>query len=251
MNDVFEKMRQLKDALQVGLDKTVATFPIIVRQQIEQKAKRKLKTSLHEYLDNVNVGYDGMVLIIDINRDSWLANAVELGVSAFDIKKGMFESPKAKVGKKGQKYMHIPMQKDVHLKPEDMGTEKSQEYQRIIQHVMQKPKFGASKNKMQHDGSILQTQKLITDEPMLQGFYRFRKLQSAEQLHGNKSKGVPFQHVMFRTVSESPSKTGAEWNHPGINPAHILKSLEPELPDLFNSLLYGNLNEEIKFIFGG
>lgn len=249
MADLFEKIQLVKNfgmALQNGLEKSMSALPIITRQQIAAKAKNKFHSTLDTYLDGVQTHYEGMVFVVEIDKSNWLANALEVGISPFDMKQGLLNSPKAKTNKKGKKYISVPIAKDAKRKAGTMGTEKAQEYQRLIEHVMRKPKFGASTLKHQADGKVVEMQKLMTDEPKLQGFYRFRKLDSAKQFYSGKTGGVPFQHVMFRTVSESGSKTGATWEHPGLQPAGIFKSIEQELPRIFETLLDSAVQAELQ-----
>ena len=82
-------------------------------------------------------------------------------------------------------------------------------------------------------------------EAYLQGFYRFRKLDSAKTFYSGKTQGIAFQYVMFRTVSENPSKTGATWEHPGLKAAHILRDIEREMPQIFERLLDTNIQAEL------
>lgn len=246
INDAINTIRAFGAAIQSGLERSVAAFPILAQQQINAKAKNKLHSTYENYMDAVNINYEGHVLIIELDKNNWLANATESGASGFDIKKGLLNSPKAKTGKDGQKYISVPMQKDKNRSSASMGTEKGQEYQRLIEHVMRKPKFGLSNLQQGADGTVVESQKLITDEPKLQGFYRFRKLDSAKQFYSGKTQGIPFQHVMFRMVSEKGSKTGATWEHPGIKPAGIFRELERELPGIFETLLDTNIQNALK-----
>ena len=249
MADLIEKIEMVRKfgmAIQNGLEKSAAALPIVVRQQITTKAKTKLHSTLEPYLDGIQTDIENMVFIVDIDKDNWLANALEVGVSPFDMKNGLLNSPKAKTGKSGKKYIHVPIMKDAKRKADTMGTEKSQEYQRLIEHVMRKPKYGASTLKHQSDGTVIETQKVITDEPKLQGFYRFRKLDSAKRFFSGKTQGIPFQHVMFRTVSENGSKTGADWSHPGIKALNIFKEIERELPQIFEKLLDSAIQAELR-----
>lgn len=254
MSDFFkdlEKIQNFGRAIQNGLEKSIQMLPILTRQHMETVAKRKLHSTLEPFMEGVSMYAENYVFVVELEKDNWLANAVEMGISGFDMKKGLLSSPKARIGKQGQRYLRVPMTKDPNRSAETMGTEKSQEYQKLIQHVMRKPKFSSSQIKSQHDGSVIEMQKLITDEPKLQGYYRGRKFSSASDFFSGNKKGKNFQHVMFRVVSEFPSKTGATWEHPGIKPANIFKDVERDLPQLFETLLDGSIQSELQSLFGG
>ena len=239
-------MQNFGRAIQSGIDRSIAALPILARQQLNTKARQKLHSTLGTYMDAIQTSISDYVFVVEIDKDSWMANAIEVGVSGFDMKKGLLNSDKAKTNSEGKKYIRIPMGKATNRKADTMGTEKAQEYQKLIEHVMRKPKFGNSKLKHSSDGTVIETQRLITDEPKLQGFVRFRKLESAKKFYSGKTQGIAFQHVMFRTVSENPSKTGAVWEHPGIKPAHLLKGLERDLPMIFETLLDTNIQQELR-----
>lgn len=252
MTDFFkqiETMLKFSQAIEAGVEKTIASLPIIARQQINSKARNKFHSTLETYMDAVQTKFDQNFFIIELEKDNWLANALEVGKSPYDMKNGLLNSPKAKMGKDGKRFIHIPIQKDAKRKSHTMGTEKAQEYQRLIEHVMRKPKYGASSVQHKADGTVIESQKLMTSEPKLQGMYRFRKLDSARTLFGGKTQGIPFQHVMFRTVSENPSKTGATWEHPGFSGANIFKAVERELPLIFETLLDQNIQSELQGMF--
>ena len=81
---------------------------------------------------------------LGLEPGSWLAKAVELGISAFDEKEGFFKSSKAKISKEGKKYFIIPfkqatseavatsqvfsniMPKEVHMAAKKAGEENRQ-----------------------------------------------------------------------------------------------------------------------------
>jgi hypothetical protein len=249
VSDLFEKiklMQQFGQAIQTGLEQTISALPALTKQQIAVKARNKLHSTLDEYLDAVKMNVIDDIFIVELDKESWIANAVELGVSGFDMKKGMFNSPKAKISKEGFKYVHIPMSKDPKREASTHGTDKSQYYQRILDHVMRKPKFNRHQVKSNMDGSVTEIQKLITDEPEMQGLYRSRKFTSADKFHAGKG-GSKFQYVLLRTVSEKNSAEG-KFVHPGITAANIFKDLERDIHMIFETLLDKNIQENLRDI---
>jgi hypothetical protein len=95
------------------------------------------------------------------------------------------------------------------------------------------------------DGTIIESQKILTDDPMLQGFYRTRRFDSPEAYHGKARP--PWQHVLFRTMSENPL-SASQWNHPGIQPAHILRAVDRWLNQNLSNLLDSFIDAEINAI---
>lgn len=245
LNDKIQYLIKFGQALENGLNTTLQVLPVYTKQQIHMKAKRKLKTTLDTYMDGVETKFEDMIFIVGMDKDNWLANALEVGVSPFDMKQGLLNSPHAKRNKQGQKYIRVPIQKEKDRQPSTLGTQKQQEYQRLINTVMNKPKFGNKQYKISETGSVTETQKIINNVPELQGFYRFRQFEDMKAPFSSKSKGVPYQYVLFRTVSEKRSKTGATWEHPGLKALNIYKELEQELPKIFETLLEQNIQQEL------
>lgn len=245
MKELFETIEYLNNylqALQAGVNKFVSALPLYTKQHIAQEAKRKLHTTREAYLDAVNVRMDNYILVVELDKDSWIANAVETGADAFNMKKGLVNSSKAKVSKKGHRYLRVPINKD---KNAPGGTDKSQEYHAKLNEILLKPKFGLKTLKQQIDGSVVETQKILTNDKAMGGLYRTRSHKSAEAFHSGKSKPT-WQYIMFRTVSENPiSKTGAKWDHPGIKPVHIFRSTEQWLNNTIDSLLDSFIKSEL------
>lgn len=70
---------------------------------------RNLFSSRKAYSQSIRSNWVGkFTKAVYLDPSSWIANAVENGVSSFDMKAGMLASPKAKITAKGTKYMTIP-----------------------------------------------------------------------------------------------------------------------------------------------
>lgn len=248
----IEYLQNYGKALEDGVNKFIETVPIMTKQHVNRLAKRNLDSTYEHYMDNVSVKMNNYLLVVEINKDDWLANAVESGVSGFNLKETILSSPKARVSSKGFRYMSIPIGVK---KGQKRGTEKGQKYQEQIDKVLIKPKFGLMKMSIMMNGNIVQSQKVLSADPMLQGLYRARQFESTEEfMSAKKRKG--WQYVLFRTISENPmSKTGATWEHPGIKPAHILKKTERWLNESSGALLSNLIEAEIDSLnasfFGG
>lgn len=70
-------------------------------------AARGLHSSRKAYLSNLQIGQITPLKKF-IQLTGKLPNMIEDGVGAYDMKQGMLNSPKAKVGKKGKRYITIP-----------------------------------------------------------------------------------------------------------------------------------------------
>lgn len=231
-------------AVDRGVKKFAHALPIFTRQHMEQEANNKLKSSKESFKSALKISMTDYVLVVELDKDSWLANAVESGVSPFSMKPGLINSKNAKISKKGYKYAHIPIGKD---KDNPGGTDKSKFYQQRIQEVMLDPKFGISQLKMQvGESSVIESQKVITSDPHLQGLYRTRVHSSVSAFQSGKSK-PKWGLVMFRTVSDNPESL-ANWDHPGIEPKHIFRSTERWLYEVIDSMLESFIQEEVKNI---
>lgn len=252
MQEILKTIQYVQAYLQAigdGLEKFTISVPYYVRQQINLEARRKLDSTAQHYKDAVSVRVVDSVLVVELDKDDWLANAVESGVGQFDMKKGLLASQKARRGKSGYKYIRIPMEKK---KKAIDGTksDKSEDFQAKINQVLMKPKVGLSKFKIMMDGKVAESQKITTDDPALQGFYRTRMHENAQAAYSKKSKGT-WQYVLFRTISENPkSKTGATWQHPGIKPVNIMRSTEAWIEQSLPALLDSFIETEVKAIEG-
>lgn len=243
LRKIIEYMENYVDAIQSGVEKFSDMLPLLVNSQIQKEANKKLDTTKSNYLNSLNIKVENSVLIVEIDKDNWLANAVESGISPFNMKDGHLKSPKAKIGKSGYRYMRIPIgKKESPVK--DHLSEISQEYQRRINEVLSnKPKFSLSKTTVKPTGQVYESQKLMTTDPMLQGFYRTRVHESVEAVYSGKSK-PKWEFVMFRTMSENPLSR-SKWDHPGIQGNYILKSTERWLINSIDDIVDEFIKAEI------
>jgi len=241
--DVIQYLQNYIAALEVGVHKFIQALPIYTEQHIRQEANRKLNTTKEQYLSAVSAKIKDYVLIVELDRDNWIANAVETGADAFNMKEGLLNSKKAKRSKKtGFRYISIPISKDKNVPG---GTEKSQDYNARLNQILIQPKFGLKQLKSQLDGSVVETQQIQNTDEKMGGLYRTRKHKSAEAFHSGKSR-PKWQFVMFRTVSDNPvSKTGAKWDHPGIKPVNIFRSTEQWLNQAVDTMMGSFIQSEL------
>ena len=242
MDDLIKTIEYVinySQAMSDGAQRWAAALPVLTRQQIGAIAKRKLQSTRENYMSALKINMDSYILVVDIDRENFMANAVEVGVSSFNMKAGLLASPKAKIGKNGYRYIRVPMGKEKDYKP---GTEAGQDFQNRIMEVLGKPKYGGAKRKINLDGSVFEYQKVIHNDPKVQGLYRTRKFDSTEDVYSGKKP--KWGHVLFRVVSENP-ESKAKWDHPGVTPRHILLDAERWLNQSAEILLENYIQEEI------
>jgi hypothetical protein len=230
MDDIVKIAQYTRDyveGLRRGIDKFAGMLPILTEQHIRKLANERLNTTKDVFLDAVKTTMEDYILVVELDADDWLANAVESGADPFNMKETHLKSSKARLSKpkKGgisYRYMRIPIGKQ----KDDKGgsTDKSQNLQKKINEVMQKPNLGIKRLKVMMDGSVYESQKVLTSDPDLGGLYQVRKYGGSEEFHSAKSK-PRWNLVMFRTISENPLSK-SQWNHPGIKPANIFKDTQ-------------------------
>jgi hypothetical protein len=240
LNNVSSTINWYINALHRGVDKFAQSLPIIIKQQMTTTANRKLQSSRDAFLSAIKMSYDDYVLVVELDQENWLANATEQGKTSFDMKQGFFNSNKTKTAKNGNKYLVIPIQKDKNITP---GTEKGQDFQERLLAVLDSPSYGIAKLKSQLDGSVVQSQQILNNDPKMGGLYRTRKFDNANDVYSGKRPRWGL--VMFRVVSENGSKTGASWEHPGIKPANIFPDTQQWIDQALPDLLKGFINAEI------
>jgi hypothetical protein len=242
LENLINYMVGFGEAMQRGVDKFATSLPIYTKQHISSVASKRLNSTKEHYLSKTTVKMEDYVLMVSLDSEDWLVNALETGADPFNMKQGHLNSPKARVSKSGYKYIRIPIGKE---KDGDGGpSAKGQDLQARINEVLKKPRFGPkTAPKISIEGGVYETQKIINGDPMLQGFYRTRKFDSIEEFHSGKKP--KWQFVLFRTMSENPQSM-SKWDHPGIQPVHILKDTEMWLAKEVPNLLDYFLEEEIR-----
>ena len=261
-------LQQYVDAIQTGINNTAAMLPLLVEQHIETQAKNKLRSTRDNYLSAVHVRMDNLVLIAEIDSENWLAVAVEEGVKSWDMNtppngKGALAGPKAKISKKGYRYVSIPMGKEAGQKPGPMVGERGQRIQEKINEAMKRPQIVPGRlgnlsklhTKMGSKfvagvlpgGQIVESQKIATADPEISGLYRSRVFSNSEEFYQKQAskRGMPkWTLTMFRTMSDNP--LSKHWIHPGIMGVKIFQETEQWLNMLVGPLLETQINTALQ-----
>jgi hypothetical protein len=246
-------------AIRQGFDRAVAEIPDLTEQHIHLKAKQKLHSTLETYIQGVQVSMTDYVLVIEMDKDNWLANAIETGVDSWSLKQTHLNSPKAKTSKEGFRYLRIPMGKQAGAA--GGPSEQSQRIQQKINEVMRRPKVGLSKyqtmvnGQLQRgiypSGAVVETQAIMTDDPDISGLYRTRAFANAENFYQKQKtkKGMPtWQLVMFRTISDKPGTS--PWIHPGLTGVKIFKETEMWLSTVVGDLVSERIKQSVQSFVG-
>lgn len=253
LQETAKYLEDLGEALKRGTERFIGAVPVLTRQTMERLASQKLHSTKETYLDALNINVDSNILIVTLDEDSWLANAVETGVDGWDMKTTHLRSPKAKISAKGYKYLRIPIgkTKDGSGGPSAKGQELQEKIRKVL---MGKPAFGAMKTKTLTDGRVVEQQKLLIEsDPALKGFYRMRSYTDFNDYHANKGKRKSWQYVLFRTMTNNP-EARSKWEHPGIKPAHIFRDTERWLTESIPAIaesIYGAEIEALNKKYGG
>ena len=266
-------LQQYVGAVQSGIYRASLEFRDLVEQHIETQAKSKLHSSRDNYLQAINVSMESYVLIVEMDKDNWLACAVEDGVKSWDMNappngKGHLAGPNAKTGKSGYKYVRIPIGKEAGAKPGPMVGDRGKRIQEKINAVMKRPQIVPGRmgnvsqlhTKMGNQyvagvlpgGQIIESQKIATDDPEISGLYRSRIFSNSQEYHSKQEskKGMPkWLLTMFRTISENP--LSKHWIHPGIQGVKIFPDTEQWANMALGPILEKNINEALqKMILG-
>ena len=219
LNSALNDLQKVLMGLKQGIATAIQSTPRLFQQELDAYVTQKLDLTADEFLNSVDVYWEGGAIVVEIDEDNWLANALETGVDGWDMKNTHLNSPKAKFSRSGFKYLTIPIEKFPSSR--GGGTEKSQYYHKLVTNALDNnPKFSTPKFKIGLDGTIGSMEQLITNENDLGGFYRVRKFK--EQ---GDTKTMNTQYIMFRTMSSHP-KQAHKWIHPGIQGINSLEHLE-------------------------
>lgn len=109
-SDLAEKFNISRKQVDDVCDNIAKTLASRYAQQLEQLAAATLNKTRERYIRNIRVIDSGRLegtVMLDYSKDK-IVKMIEEGASAFDMKDKMLSSPKAKIGRKGGRYMTIP-----------------------------------------------------------------------------------------------------------------------------------------------
>lgn len=247
LGDIVEYFEAYLDALQSAVDKAIISTPLLVRQEFAAQARKNLKTSMEEYMASLDIKLLDTVVVVDLDKTSWLANAVEDGTDSWNMKETHLNGPNVKYSKKGHKYIRIPLPayKD---KGPIAGTDKAQSLQEKINAALKDPSFSLPKISQNRDGSLMVVERLITADPALKGMIRTSSFGSADDLAGGK-RPRNVQYTLFKTMSQNPTSL-SQWIHPGIRSRKLFPKVqtwaEITLTDLLTDIIKTEMEDFLR-----
>jgi hypothetical protein len=219
---IAEYLSKVLDGMEQGISRVANALPVLVRQEVTAKANQKLDSTRDDYLNALKTHYSQSVLVVELDADNWIANAVETGRTAWDMRSTHLKSPKTKISRMGYRYMHIPVpQTKTGTKTK---TQAGMELQDKIREALKRPSFAPPKAQTRRDGTVAVSEAIMSADPEVQGLHRIRRYADSEAW---KSGGRPLssQFVLFRTMSENPASR-SQWAHPGIRAANIFQDVQ-------------------------
>jgi len=232
LNSALGDLHKVLKGLEQGVEAAIVATPRLFQQELDTFVVRKLDLTADEFLNSVDIYWDGGAIVVEIDDDNWLANALETGVEGWDMKETHLNSPKAKFSSQGWKYLTIPIEKFPSSR--GGGTSKSQYYHNLVKEALVDPAFTTPKMKMSLDGTVGTSERLITEKKDLGGFYRMKRYKDQEL-----KKPISTQFIMFRTMSNHP-KQKDKWLHPGLRGINSFEHLE-----IWSQTQYGVLIENM------
>ena len=108
--DLAQKFNISHEQVESVCDNIAKTLAANYAQQLEANARNLLHKTRERYIRNIRVIDSGRMegtVLLDYSKDK-IVKMIEEGASPFDMKGAMLESPKAKIGRRGGKYLTIP-----------------------------------------------------------------------------------------------------------------------------------------------
>lgn len=248
LGDIVEYFEAYVNALEDAVDKAITATPLLIRQEFATQARKNLKTSMEEYMAALDIKLLDTVVVVDLDKTSWLANAVENGADSWDMKTTHLNGPNVKYSKKGFKYIRVPLPvyKD---KGPTAGTDKAQVLQEKIKSALKDPSFSAPRMSRTRDGSVMVVERLLTADPALKGMIRTSSFGSPDDLAAGK-RPRNMQYTLFRTMSNNPTSL-SQWIHPGIKPRKLFPKVQGWAESTLTDLLVDIIKTEMEDFLRG
>lgn len=216
-----------------AVESAIMTSLSLIKDRWQQQAQNKLNSTRTDYL--LGLDFDSVVYPYNNNPFSGavilrgkLANSLELGYSAFDMKKGFAGSSKVVATQNGGWYLTIPIR---HSTPNSFMYGKP----------MPKDIYAEAK-KLPHWGSLKVSGGQLTSWTGYQ--HKANIHDSLTRIIKPNGKTKQSQYYTFRRVSNNSDPLS--WWHPGYAGVHIAETLEGYASQVFDSCIKAN----IKQIFG-
>ena len=259
MKEIFEAITEFTQEITDAVKKATGEFrkalPYQVVSQIKSINALNVTTgtkmsagTLERYLNATSVDIDGSGnVIVELDPTDWLVNAMEDGISAFDMKETHLKS-NYKLSKSGYRYKVIPLnvEKGASKNTNGRHSEKSQNIRQSIDKALKKPEWTNTRTSiLPNTNQGQKISRLKTLDPQLSGLYKIEKFADAGSMTtGGKASGSKM--VMFRMMTDDPVKSAGKWQHPGFEAKDIFSKLEVWLDSAGEALLEEILENELE-----
>lgn len=221
---------RLADPIENALRNSVQTSLSIIKDKWQREAQNKLKSTRMDYL--MGLKFNSTVYPLDsdgfsgsVQLNGTLANKIESGFDAFDIKIGFGKSRKITKTKTGGWYLTIPFRHTVPTSNGTFGAPMPQSVYKIAKKLSPNGKLSISGgNKTSWTGYKHKSN-------IYDGLQRIVK---------SYQNSTQSQYYTFRRVSNN-SDAGSWW-HPGYKGARIAESIMPFAKQTFIDTLTANFS---------
>lgn len=236
--DIFLKADELGVSLERLSEEVISDLQDAVKDaaygayaKIVATAQEKLHSTRQDYLKGLSINQIGEGSYL-ISLDGSFPNAIEVGMPPKDLKSAMLGSTKSvavgsraglpwvQKGKDGQKFAHVPMQKN----PKS-ATPKGRDMAEALKSLKAYNKRGR-KQKITSTfkdafGNPMQGKVAVAKDTGVKNLENLVKYQKVTTTKTGK-KRVDSAYVVYRTVSED----GKPWMHPGMKPLNAFEEAE-------------------------
>lgn len=223
----------LSPAIVCAVESSIATSLALIKDRWVSEAQSRLYSTRLDYLVGLDIGsiqqpYDnpltGAVVLM-----GKVPNAIEQGYTAFDMKPGFMNSPRAARTKSGGWYLTIPIR---HGTPgsTSMGS------------TMPASVYTQSRQLNPYGSGLGNTSlgNMGAGDTAWNGYVHKSNVNSGMvRIVKSYQRATQSQYLTFRRVSNNSD--GSSWWHPGYSGAHIAGSIEGFARDTFTRALEDNL----------
>lgn len=238
------EMKGALPSIKSQLRTIVALAADAARTQWVNTARKDLRTSATTYITSIGpVEQRGVQA--NIRLTGWMANALEEGLPAFDMKRGFLRSPKAKRTKKGPVFI-VPFA----LKSSGAAGASPPVMPQPIYRMASKLKFGGTLNlPIKYEDYAIRT-RLSPDikkwghytwkSSPFEGIVKTRSQTTPTQTVRGQTRWRP-QYMAFRAVSKRSDPNS--WIHPGFKARNLMEKAAGEFEKLFPDIVNKVLGE--------
>lgn len=228
MSDLTRKRVQtskVADAIFKQLDSRLKKIPKAVDKEWRRQARRKITRGVRRYLnalENHSAGNRTDIRLVGAG-----ANVIEYGTKPYDVKVGLLNSPHAKVGKNGRKYVDVPMTSTGAALTRILGKG-------VAKHLRAMPTYESGPRGLNKRPATLRKQ--LTKGGARKGtLARVDRAGLGGVIKEKKAQGKGVTYIRFRRASR---KSGPWWHH-GSQGKHVAREVMRSMPTVIKRVLSG------------